>query len=235
MDKNNWATHWQNRLSEYEYPVSIPRAGYYIASHFKDINSSLEVGCGSARDSIYLASRGLKVSACDYEPWLIDALKEKHKDISIDFYEADAFDLQFSDNSFDLVFHSGFFIYFEDEDIVKLIKEQVRIASKYILIMVHTKQNKKQQKTFFENAKTNILYNIRFFDIECLEKVIKMSGIQYKSIKYSKFGGKADMFWSKKLKGIPNFMYPFRKLVIPWLYRFQNWKITERIACIIEL
>ncbi|MCL2073549.1 MAG: class I SAM-dependent methyltransferase [Marinilabiliaceae bacterium] len=233
MEKQEWAEIWTNHLPCYS--GGVPRAGIYIKTFLKGLKSSLEVGCGSARDSIYLSTKKIKAIASDYEPKLISILQENHKNELVDFQVVDAFMMPFDDKSFDLVFHNGLFVYFDDNDIVKLIHEQVRIASKYILIMVHNKHNIKQQNTFAKNAKTDSLYNIRFFDIESLEKVINLSGIKYKSIKYCKFGGKADMFWMKKLKGIPNFIYLFRNFLIPRLYRFQSWKITERIACIIEL
>ena len=235
MNKNNWAKHWKNRLHEYQTPLSIPRAGLYIASHFKDIKTSLEIGCGSARDSIYLASKGIKVSACDYEPWLIDTLKEKYKDSPINFFEADAFNLQLSDKSFDLVFNNQVFIYYDnDNDIITMLKEHARITSKYLLIFVNHTKNQRLEEQFEQKGKSDPVFKTRFFDIAEFEKLLHLSGIQYKEVKFFKFGGKADILFMKIIKRIPNIFYPFRKQLIPRLYKFQPWNRTERLGVLIK-
>lgn len=44
----------------------------------------------------------------------------------------DVFSLSFNDKAFDVAFSQGFFEHFSDEDIVQLVKEQLRVANKVI-------------------------------------------------------------------------------------------------------
>ena len=53
------------------------------------------------------------------------------------FQIADAHNLPFNNDSFDLCFSQGFFEHFDDEDIIKLIQEQLRVA-KVIIFSVPT-------------------------------------------------------------------------------------------------
>ena len=232
MDRNDWAESWKKHLSEYS--SGIPRTGIFIKSYVKGIKTSLELGCGSARDSIMLALKGIDVTASDYEPSLIEALKEMHKDKNVVFSVVDAFDTKFKPDFFDLVFHNGLYVLFNDNEIVSMLKEHARISAKYLLILVHNGKNLQQKKLFAKKAETDPVFNIKFFEIENLKKLLQLSDLHYKKVEFYKFGGKADIFFSKKLKGVPNILYPIREKIIPKLYQLQTWKKTERIALLIK-
>lgn len=232
MDKKEWSKSWEARLSEYS--SGIPRTGIFIKSYLKHIKTSLELGCGSARDSIMLSSKGLEVTASDYEPTLINALKDINKDKNVVFSVVDASKTGFKDNSYDLVFHNGLFIYFNDNEIVSMLKEHSRISAKYLLIIVHNGKNQRQKDIFAKKGETDPVYNISFFDVERLKKLLQLSEVKNKSVKFYKFGGKADILYGKKIKSLPNFLYPFREKIIPRLYQFQRWEKTERIACLVK-
>ena len=232
MDKNDWAESWKKHLSEYS--SGIPRTGIFIKSYVKGIKKSLELGCGSARDSIMLALKGMDVTASDYEPSLIEALKEMHKDKNVVFSVVDAFDTQFKPDFFDLVFHNGLYVLFNDNEIVSMLKEHARISAKYLLILVHNEKNKRQKDIFAKKAESDPVYNIKFFEISNLKNLLQLSDLKFKKVKFYKFGGKYDIFFNKKIKGIPNFLYPLREKIIPKLYQIQRWERTERIACLIK-
>lgn len=235
MDKENWSLAWEKHLENY---LKAPaRTGIFAKVYAKGITSSLELGCGSGRDSIFLSQKGISAVATDYEPTVICKLQERFKDYSVKFCIADAFDLPFHGNTFDLVFHNGFFILFNSNyDVINLIHEQKRVSKKYILILVHNKINRRLVTEFEALAPSDPVYNIRFFTKEELDQIVKSAQIKFKSIRYFKFGGKYDAFYDKWIKKIiPNLLYSFREYFIPRLYQLQRWEKTERIACLIEL
>jgi ubiquinone/menaquinone biosynthesis C-methylase UbiE len=50
----------------------------------------------------------------------------------VTFKKADAFNLPFDDDSFDVCFSQGFFEHFADDDIRKLLWEQLRVSRKVL-------------------------------------------------------------------------------------------------------
>ncbi len=230
-----WEKSWKKHIQD--YLKAPPRAGIFIANYFKNIKTVLEIAGGSCRDSRYLANIGYKATGSDFDEKTLNYLQnELFINDKLNYSKQDAFNLTFANDSFDLIFHNGFFIYFNDEQIKQMLKEQARVAKKYIVFFVHNSKNKKLVKIFENKAKSDELYKVRFFNAAKTVDLIKNSSINYKNIKIKKFGGFYDLFYKKFLKGwIPNPVYPFRKLLIPKLYQLQKWENTERICCIVEL
>jgi SAM-dependent methyltransferase len=96
----------------------------------RDPGKVLEVGAGGGSTSIFLTYLGIKVLAVDNDPQVIVSAKQNNDQLrgKLELQEADAFKLPFPDNSFDIVCHQGFFEHFEDGEIVKLAREQLRVA-----------------------------------------------------------------------------------------------------------
>lgn len=235
MNRLEWREKWQDLL--HRYLGGKPNLGIFIDNYIKNIDKCLEVACGSSIDSIYLASKGLAATASDFEDNLIKTLQQKIKIDNLVYIIADAFNLPFCKNSYDLVFHNGFFVLFQDDlDICKLLLEQERISRKYIIVVAHNKENTNYFNRFRQLAKSESLYDIRFFTPAELKNIVKKSGIKYKSIMLLKFGGISDVFYKTKFKKIiPNILYLFRNSIVPKLYQLQSWEKTVRIACLIEL
>jgi hypothetical protein len=233
MGQETWWKIWQRHLRN--YLESPPRAGIFICEYFRSIRNSLEVACGSSKDSIYLSKKGVFVVATDYEVRLIHHLKNRFSYSNLFYQVADAFKLPFKENAFDLVFHNGFFILFKNNnDIYALLKEQERVTRKYILFFVHNKLNLRLVNNFSKLASNDSLYNIRFFEPEEVLNIIKNSGIRLRSVKILKFGGLFDFIFSIR-RMMPNLLYSFITKIIPRLYQIQPWVKTERIACIIRV
>jgi len=233
-----WEKAWIRHIET--YLKSIPRAGIFISNYFKNIDSILEVAGGSCRDSRYLANSnyGLHVVGSDFDEKTLQYLQNRGDfNDKLVYSKEDAFSLTFKDNSFDLVFHNGFFVLFEsDDDIYKMIREQERVSRKFIVFFVHNYENRRQVEQFFKLSKNDDLYKIRFFTRDEIFNIVKNSAIKSKNIKLLKFGGRGDIFYNRTFKRyIPNIVYPFSKYLIPRLYQLQKWKDTERICCIIEL
>lgn len=230
-----WEETWKKHIET--YLNATPRAGIFIENYFKDIETVLEIAGGSCRDSRYLANRGFKVIGSDFSEKTLTYLQKRFPNDRLQYSKEDAFNLSFPDNSFDLVFHNGFFICFEDNNSIKtMLLEQERVSKKYIVFFVHNIKNSKLVANFIEKSKEDDLYDIRFFEKDEVVDIVKNSGVKYRNIKVLKFGGIADIFYKKKFKKvIPNILYPFSKVLVPKLYQFQKWSNTERICCIVEL
>jgi len=232
--KDFWNKIWDKYL--YSYLNTVPRTGIFLLNFFRNIEHILEVGCGSARDSVFLAKKGFEVFAVDFNKNLIFKLQQMFHYRNLRFIVADAFNLSFSDGSFDLVFHNGLLGYFDDKEIKKLVKEHARVSRRYVVFFVHNRENLHLEEQFRKKSEEDPLYKIRFFSREDLKAIINTSGIDCRSIKFRKFGGLSDALYAKCVKRvIPNPVYPVKSFIVPRLYQFQPWKRTERICCIIEL
>lgn len=106
--------HWDIRSSEYNDFVvrgfSIERERRAWQSHFTSILgdsplSILDVGCGPGIVSMQLADLGHHVTSVDISDRMLEFARVNAEDngLSIDFMQADAMDLPFSDGSFDAV------------------------------------------------------------------------------------------------------------------------------------
>jgi SAM-dependent methyltransferase len=97
------------------------------------------VGSGSGALSIFLSHLGYKIISIDDDKGVLNIARQNNAYLNgkVTFQKADAYRLPFKDNSFDLCFSQGFFEHFDDEDIRKLVREQLRVA-KVIIFSVPT-------------------------------------------------------------------------------------------------
>lgn len=132
-DKEVWENIWDNTEDTLNY-----KNVYYLMDEIKlnylmpllPIGSNittLEVGCGSARLSCFLASKGYKTTCLDYSE---SALRVARKNYQItknvgEFVIGDANNLPFKDNTFDIVLSTGLLEHFKNPQIV--INEMVRV------------------------------------------------------------------------------------------------------------
>jgi ubiquinone/menaquinone biosynthesis C-methylase UbiE len=228
-----WSETWVRHIEA--YLSAPPCCGYWIASHFSRALSVLEIAGGSCRDSHYLALQGFNVTASDFDQKTLDYLKKRYQNSPLHLLKEDAFRLSFDDKSVDLSFSNGFWIYFNDDKIISLIREQERVTKKFIISLVHNIDNEPLVKRFKQESRVDKLYDIRFFNREDLRKIVDASGLKYKSITMNKFGGAMDKLLAKSIKGFNNPLQGLTKHVVPRMYKYQPWSVTERIACVIEL
>lgn len=101
----------------------------------------LEVGAGRGADSIYLAQHGARAHVLDYSPEALDIsgkLAQK-AGVDLELVQADALEIPFPDETFDLIFHQGFLEHFREPSLI--LAEQYRVLKKggYILVDVPQK------------------------------------------------------------------------------------------------
>jgi SAM-dependent methyltransferase len=97
----------------------------------------LEVGAGTGVDSIYLARKGADVVALDFSPESIKLMKRNApKGRSFSIVQADAYNMPFADNSFDVVFSQGFVEHFTNPKPLVLEQRRVLKNDGYLIIDV---------------------------------------------------------------------------------------------------
>lgn len=187
---DNSSVRWDKEVLNYldEYHKSIPKHGIVIQNF---INKSknypkkiLEIGAFSCKDSRYLAiqNKSCKVYSVDISSEAVKSAKLISKKLNIKNHfvtRMDAFNLKFKDKEFDITFHSGFFIYFNNNsDINKLLAEQKRITRGHIIIFVHNKYSLLDRIKFFINwfILNKSLYKIRWWSIKEIEKTCSSYG-----------------------------------------------------------
>jgi len=95
----------------------------------------LEVGTGTADMCIFMSWLGYKVTSIDNDQSVLEnvMLRDLMRTAGdLNLLKQDAFNLPFSDKTFDIVFSQGFLEHFSDEEIVMLIAEQLRVGKKVI-------------------------------------------------------------------------------------------------------
>lgn len=90
----------------------------------------LEVGAGPAGMSVLLSQLGIEVVSLDNDPAVLKVAEATRQRFGgrNELKFGDAFQLPFADNSFDLVFHQGLLEHFSNEDVHRLLDEQLRVA-----------------------------------------------------------------------------------------------------------
>ena len=229
-----WSEAWIKHIET--YLAAPPRAGHWMRYMFPKLHNVLEIAGGSCRDSRYLADSGYNALGTDFDQKTIEYLNNRYPTSPLAMQREDAFSLSFADKSFNVSFSNGFWVCFSnDEEIYQLLHEQSRVTSRYLVALVHNAGNATLVASFDELAKSDPLYDIRFFSLDDLVDIVDKSGVKYQSIKFYKFGGYVDAIYRKTIKRLPNMLSGYAQYIAPRLYQCQSWEKTERIACVIEL
>lgn len=94
----------------------------------------LEVGSGTGAMSIFLSFFGAHVTSLDNNIKVLKKVQKLSKRLNgkVEAIFGDGFNMKFKESSFDVVYHQGLLEHFEDDDIVKLLTEQLRVGKKVI-------------------------------------------------------------------------------------------------------
>lgn len=130
----------------------------------------IELGCGTGIVAGYLQNLGLDVMALDLSPSVLKYAQEIAENSNIikpcKYVEGNILNLQFKKNCFDVSYSNGVLEHFNDEDIIKILKQQLEI-SRYVVFGIPS--------TYF-NMNEKMLGNERGLTIKEWEKFIKISG-----------------------------------------------------------
>jgi len=145
---NKWAEFYESQMSYEEH-----LRAHYLRIFLKKImqywkgGTLLEVGPGTGYLSIYLSKNQMRVKAVDNDVEILERCRFSNKVLqgSAEFITCDAYELsgKFKDEKFDIAFHQGLFEHFSNENILKLIEEQFKVAD-YILFSVPSRYYPRQ-------------------------------------------------------------------------------------------
>jgi len=89
----------------------------------------LDIGCGIGRTMSKFKELGFEATGIDNSDLSIDICRKK----GLKVFKMDAPSMEFSDNSFDVVFAEGLLEHFEDYE--PFVREMIRVSKKYILLV----------------------------------------------------------------------------------------------------
>jgi hypothetical protein len=231
-DSVGWDELWRKNLED--YVQGAPRTGVFVHHLFPNARTYLELGAGSARDSFHLSQLGRVATASDFSP----AVEGWRRIYPPDFRGklVDAFNIEAPESAFDVTFHNGLYVLFDDDQIRRALVEQRRVTRQAMVIIVHNKRNTRGVRSFEALRETNPLFRIRFFEPEEIASLVKASGIGYRDVSIHKFGGPSDLAY-QILK--TNAHTTQRNLwlggLASRLYPLTPWSRVERIATIVHL
>lgn len=166
----DWDAKWANIFDQYQQDL---RHAYYIrALKNRNEHSILELGAGSFRDMAALRRWGVKCQGTDFSPASVQMAKTRFPEYADAIFEMDGFNLRFPDKSFDLTYHNGFWVLFPDDQIDLLAREQARITKHRMIASVHNAHNQQFKEYFERKQKDDNLYNIRFFEVDQMKKIM---------------------------------------------------------------
>ncbi|MFA5010145.1 MAG: class I SAM-dependent methyltransferase [Patescibacteria group bacterium] len=132
----NWNKYYQTPLTLEGLFSNLHGQKEFLSEIFNSGGKRLlEVGTGSGAMSIFLSWLGLDITGIDLDPQVIAKAKVESARFNgkADFMVADTFHLPFPDNSFDVIFHQGLLEHFSDDDIRRILAEQLRCAPTVIV------------------------------------------------------------------------------------------------------
>jgi len=171
--KEFWQSAW--RRHHQAYLRSLGFQAYYLSFILKpNERKLLELGAGSFRDTARLNEWGYDCFGTDFSEESVLLARQTFPRWANRIEVQDAAHLPYPDDNFDLTFHNGFWVLFrEDEFLDTLLKEQVRVSRSRVVCTVHNALNTRQRTVFAEKARSDSLYDIRFFEPDEMERLLK--------------------------------------------------------------
>jgi hypothetical protein len=167
-----WDEKWKDIFDHYQQDV---RHAYYINAILDDFDKKvLEVGAGSFRDMAFLNNLGVDCWGTDYSLTSVNLAKQHFPLLSNKMFVADAFNFDsVKDKEYDVSFHNGLWVLFDNnDDILRLAKEQSRISKNKIVVTVHNGHNQDFTSYFEKLSLSDSLYKIRFFKVDEIKQLM---------------------------------------------------------------
>jgi len=142
---------------------------------------ALETGCGTGIMSGYLQKKGLKVTVLDLNKKILNYAKELAKESNIiipcNYTIGDILNLNYKQNTFDVSYSNGVLEHFNDEDIIKTLKQQMYI-SQYVIFGVPSNYFT-MDENMFGNERRLTLDEWKKLIHQANGKIIEQTGFHY--------------------------------------------------------
>ena len=108
---------------------------FEVVQYVKPGDKVLEIGSGTGVMGWPLVQAGVKVISVDNDPGILEMAQINSLVLGadIEYQEADAFHLPFSDREFRVAFSEGLIEHYSDDDIAKLVAEHQRVADVVVI------------------------------------------------------------------------------------------------------
>lgn len=227
--QESWDAKWPDIFDHYQHDL---RHAYYIRA-LKNSNEQrlLEIGAGSFRDMAALSRWGVDCYGVDYSLEAVKLAQKKFPNLAHKIQQMDAFNYNFENSFFDLTYHNGVWVLFRDDKQINLLAaEQARISKRRIIATVHNAHNKNFVNYFKKMAKTDPLYDIRFFHVDEMHQLLSNVSSKITIIPVGKGKKRYEDFIIKKgLAARPVLRSYFN------LAGMSTLNLSERLLCIAEL
>ena len=186
MKRIDWYKHYKNKLPSINFSRKELKLFYNQNKEFIDEiikskpNRVIEVGCGLARDSFVLASKRISVAVFDIDKRILGlASKNMEKTgVRIRIIKGNFFRLSnyIKKDYFDLAFHSGVLEHYNNNEIIKIIDEQIKIVPKIIFsVPIKSKFN---ERYFNDNLFRRLLTKEEWQKILSSFNIVRMERIE---------------------------------------------------------
>jgi hypothetical protein len=167
----DWDAKWVGIFNHYQRDL---RHAHYIRAMLEPGEESLlEIAAGSFRDMAALRRMGINCSGMDFSGESVARAKSAFPPYADYIHRMSAFEISFADDSFDVTYHNGFWIYFNDQNIKTLAQEQARITKKHMIATVHNIHNQRFVDYFDKMKQSDPLYDIRFFAVDEISSLMR--------------------------------------------------------------
>lgn len=198
LKRNDWDLIWDSHLKRYVHsePKRAKMLQELIERMKVEVQTVIELGCGSLRDSGFL-SQHYEVFGLDFNKKVLTETKNIYP--KCHRVVASVFTLPFKDNSIDISFSSGLLIYFNNKDVVRIVEEQVRVTKKLALFFVHNKTNFWEIPIVKVRGIRDKLYRFRRFSRKELFKLLRKYGEAVKIISFGTTHPFYVLSWNRPL------------------------------------
>ncbi|MCK4353363.1 class I SAM-dependent methyltransferase [candidate division WOR-3 bacterium] len=190
--KNNlskWGNYYKKPLTFYTF---FKRMFCHLEFLYKVIiysgHKSIEIGMGAGAHSSFLSWFSPCVIGLEYDKSVLSVAKKNIQRFGrhVLLVNADAFNLPFKSNSFDLCFSQGFFEHFEGEKCCELLKEQTSIGK---IVIFSVPSDNYPKKDFGNERLLSPKYWLEIINTSINSKILKArvrySFLDIESLKYS--------------------------------------------------
>lgn len=134
-----------------------------VKIYFKPNAPTLDLGCGTGRDTIWLNENNYQASGCDFSDELLKIAKSKKSEINF-FHESLPSLKNIKDNSYDNIFSSAVLQHIPRSDLIEAIRNILRIAKPGARILLSfrgtTHSDNREDEKLYENYQVGQIASI---------------------------------------------------------------------------